>query len=264
MRPNPEGLARAESLGEKVIAYQEGLPQAQGVGALVIDLPYAPEQDLLALAQREGWQVVVVDDLGRDLCFCDVVLNSSVLASPEAYPRARRTLLGPENLILDQSFRQARHAGSGRTPATVLLTFGGSDPTGLTGQALAAMELVEAPCHLEVVLGPGFGDAREIMALAGSCKRSECVVKVAPAVMLPSFTGCDLAVCAGGRTMYELRHLGTPTVAVASSSAEAKAVAAFVAKGYVLFGMEKFEPARFAGIVSSALGRVAAGEAVGR
>lgn len=262
MRPNPEGMARAKALGLRVVPQHEGAPQVQGVGALVIDLPCDPEPELLAQARAEGWQVVVLDDTGRDLCPCDVVLNSSVLASPEAYPRARRKLLGPEFLILDQAFSRARHAGSGRRPPTVLLPFGGSDPTGLTARALAAMALVEAPCRLEVILGPGFGEAGEIMRLASALKGRECAVTAAPGDMLPFFTGCDLAVCAGGRTMYELRRLGAPMLAVASTAEEARAVADFEAKGYVLAGLERFEPVRFSGLVASALeqGRGAGGD----
>ena len=255
MRPNPEGLARAKALGLRVVPLDEGAPQVRGVGALVIDLPgdLPGDPELLAQARAEGWQVAVLDDTGRDLCPCDVVLNSSVLASPEAYPRARKKLLGPEFLILDKAFSRARHAGSGRRPPTVLLTFGGSDPTGLTARVLAAMALVEAPCRLEVILGPGFGDAGEIQRLASGQKVRECAVTVAPGEMLPFFTGCDLAVCAGGRTMYELRHLGAPMLAVASTVEEARAVAAFAARGHVLAGLERFEPVRFAALLASAL-----------
>lgn len=243
MRPIPEGLARAQSLGLAVLPFEDAtLVDLAAYRALVLDLPGDPEPWLLEHAARSGLRVVVLDDTGRDLCPCDVVLNSSVLATASAYPRARRTLLGPDFLILDERFAAARRRGSGNTsrPA-VLVTFGGSDPTGLTPRLLSLVATAGADAQWTVALGPGFGDSSAVESAAQGLRHVRILRN--PPDMLPLFTACDLAVCAGGRTLYELCALGVPTLAVASAPHEALAVRAFVAQGKILAGLEEFEPA---------------------
>lgn len=255
MRPLADGLARARILGEATLEYGGSVPTVEA-DALVIDLPYPPEPILLDVARERGWYVAVLDDTGRDLCQSDVVLNSSVLARPEVYPRTGRTLLGPENLILEERFLAARHTGSGNSKPQVLLTFGGSDPTGLTVKVLNAMASMEDTFDLAVVMGPGFVERSEVRRLVSSLKEGRFLVLDSPKDMLPLFTGCDLAVCAGGRTLYELHALSVPTVAVASSPLEAQAIRAFISRGWLLAGVDNFEPYHFAGVLNAALGRV--------
>ncbi len=48
-----------------------------------------------------------------------------------------------------------------------------------------------------------------------------------PLDMLPIYLNCDLAVCAGGRTLYELSALNIPIIGIASIEHEAKVIQAF-------------------------------------
>lgn len=248
MRPLPDGLARARALGLEV-ALPERWPEALAGGdVLIVDLPFPPEEQVLRAARRAGAYLALLDDTGRDLLPCDLVLNSSVTAEQSMYPRAKKTLLGPAYCILEERYAAARHCGSGDAGSpVVLLTLGGSDPTGLTARVLRALGTLAgtAPAgRLHVVLGPGFGDAsaveqaREKLSLASQ-------LHVSPADMLPLFTGCDLAICAGGRTLYELRALGTPTLALASAPHEARQIEAFLRRGLLQCGMIRWSEDEF-------------------
>lgn len=260
MRPLPEGLARARELGEATALPPEWPGLLAAAQALVVDLPYPPETPVLDAARAVGAWLVFLDDTGRELPPCQVVLNSALTARPEQYPRAARTLLGPDFLLLDERFAAARHPGPRRSDRPlVLVTCGGSDPTGLTLRLLEALVAAQPlpPCRLRVVLGPGFGPGEGVArVLARLAEPSELLL--APPDLLPLFLECDLAVSAGGRTLYELHALGVPTLAVASAPHEAEQVAAFLQRGLLQGGLVAWDPTAFAQAFTAALGGAAA------
>lgn len=244
MRPLEDGLARARALGLEVALPPRWPEVLAGADVLVVDLPYPPEEQVTRAARQAGAYLAMLDDTGRDLFPCDLVLNSSVLAVDSMYPRAGKRLLGPAHCILEERYATARHRGSGNAPPTALLTFGGSDPTGLTLRCLQALHGQAPDCRLQVALGPGFGDAS---AVERARKKLSLVseLHISPADMLPLFTECDLAVCAGGRTLYELHALGTPALALASAPHEAREIDAFVRRGLLQRGMTSWSEEEF-------------------
>lgn len=245
MRPLKEGVMRARNLGQLVAPPEQWSGLLAKADVVVVDVPFDPEPEVIEAAGKADAYLAVLDDTGRDLCACNVVLNSSVLARPEMYPRAARKLLGPDHLILDDHFRKARHLGSrDHGSPTVLLTFGGSDPTGLTLRVLKALKGALLPCRLIVVVGPGFGEPSAVEEISSSLEVS-CRVVRSPSDLLPFFIGCDLAVCAGGRTMYELYALGVPTLAVASAPHENVEVSSFLKRGMLKGGVREWNERRF-------------------
>lgn len=259
MRPLADGLARARDLGERVALPEEWPTLLAAADALVVDLPYDPEPEILEAARRAGAFLACLDDTGRDLFPCDAVLNSSLLANPAMYPRARRTLLGPEHFILGPGFAGLRHTGSDDGgPPLALFSFGGSDPAGLTLRTLRALAgLAPFPdCRLRAVLGPGFVDGDEAKAALAALPAPGEILR-APRDIAPLFAGCDLAVCAGGRTLYELHALGTPALALASAPHEAEHIQAFLDRGLLAGGLAHWDADAF----RAAFGRALRGNA---
>jgi len=247
MRPLADGLARARDLGERTVLPDKWPRLLAAADILVVDVPYDPETEVLDAAGKAGAFLAFIDDSGRDIFPCDVVLNSSLLANTAMYPRARRTLLGPEHFILDPGFAGLRHIGTGhRGPALVLFSFGGSDPTGLTLRTLRALaDLDPFPaCSLQVVLGPGYGDGDEVVGALASLPAPGEILR-APRAIAPLYAGCDLAVCAGGRTLYELHALGTPALALASTPLEAGHIQAFLERGMLAGGLTHWDAGAF-------------------
>lgn len=245
MRPLEDGLARARALGLEVALPPRWPEVLAGADVLVVDLPYPPEEHVTRAARKAGAYLAMLDDTGRDLFPCDLALNSSVLAEQSMYPRAKKRLLGPAHCILEERYATARHRGSGgEGPPVALLTFGGSDPTGLTLRVLRALAGAAPACRLRVVLGPGFGDASEVERAR---KKLSLVseLHISPGDMLPLFTESDLVVCAGGRTLYELHALGTPALALASAPHEAREIDAFVRRGLLQRGMTSWSDEEF-------------------
>jgi spore coat polysaccharide biosynthesis predicted glycosyltransferase SpsG len=258
MAPIPEGLAHARAQGAEAIPWRPGEARRRlaAAGGLVVDLPGGPNPELLAAAGRRGVWTVVVDDTGQPVTRADAVLNPGVLARPESYPPGARLLLGPEYAVLppglDPARRAPRRPGA---PLRVLVTLGGSDPTGLTLRVLEELAARPWPgAAFTVILGPGFGEKRAGRARALAAFSAAAVELVAaPAELAPYLVAADAAVCAGGQTLYELAAAGPALVALASTAFEARVIRAFAARGLVAAGLEQWRPGAFRQALARAL-----------
>ena len=100
----------------------------------------------------------------------------------------------------------------GFSPACdVLVTMGGSDPAGMTEFALDALELLDVPLAVRVIVGPACTRAEKIVDTIARSRHS-IEVSRAPLSMAPLMRSCRLAVSAFGITAYELAACGVPAV----------------------------------------------------
>ena len=259
MRDYPEGVAYARESGVRVevIARDSGpgddaLLTAEAVrrasaDVLVIDLPYDDlDFSLLAGLREDGIWVVFVDDARFINPGADVVLNSSILA-PQKTPRpdstVTRYLLGAEYFIFEGPGR--RHARELKGDLRVLISFGGSDPAGLTAKTLRTISQRPWPgVSFTVVLGPGYAHAGLVAEILGA-PQQDIGVADSPEDIYRFFLESDLVICAGGRTLYELHALGVPAMAVASIGHEAPVIRAFVNNGLLLDGLDCWDDEEF-------------------
>lgn len=241
----------ARALGEDVISAVDVADRwnlVRGADTLVVDVP-GGDGALMGQARKAGLRTVVLDDGGGCAEDVDTVLNYSVLAEGALYPHAARTLLGPDYCILSEEFE-----GLCRTPPDgphchVLVTFGGADPAGLTVRVATVLEASRLPLRATVVLGPGIAD-RTLLRLPDT---STVRYVRNPASLAALMAACDVAVAAGGLTLYELRALGVPTIAIASIEHEAPVVRAFAAKGELVAGLERWDGGVFSAVLAAAV-----------
>ncbi|HKI82483.1 MAG TPA: hypothetical protein VKA04_12615, partial [Pseudodesulfovibrio sp.] len=211
-------------------------------GWLLVDLPY-DDLDTRALekAAHGGTKVVLLDDSRLLFPAVEVVLNSSVRTvglRGGALQGPKRVFLGPQYFLLEA--KRSLTGPTARECRRLLLTFGGSDPTGLTEAVLRA--LIGVPLEnvsVSVVLGPGYGDPTPVESLAAALNRS--TVLRAPENFLKVMADHDLIVCAGGRTMYEAWVHGIPFLPIGSAPHEAREVREFLERGLICFGLEEMD-----------------------
>jgi UDP-2,4-diacetamido-2,4,6-trideoxy-beta-L-altropyranose hydrolase len=185
-------------------------------------------------AYRAGLQaarirVMAWDDLGDGgALHADLVVNAAPQAHRLPYDRMAPgavLLLGPGYAPLRRELRlaarEAHHPIADRP--VLLLTFGGSDPLGLTGPLLTALAARRPDdCRLVAVVGGSNPRAAEVAALADHLGPGVAVHVDCPrmgAVMAES----GLAVSAGGGTMGELAALAVPTLLVVTADNQALA-----------------------------------------
>ncbi|MDY7000174.1 MAG: hypothetical protein SVS15_00145 [Thermodesulfobacteriota bacterium] len=244
MRPYPDGLDAARDLGEDVrrLSLQETQADFSEFEAVVADLPEGPGPELLKALRTSGKWTVVIDDAGNKIDWADVVLNDSILAENFEYPSGSRLLLGLQYLLLNEELEGFKRREKDRaSERRVLITFGGSDPIGLTVKVLKAIGLKRyEKTAFNVILGPGYSDGEFKNAARGF--RGSLTVHRNPESLLDFFSDCDLLVCAGGRTLYEAWSLGLPCLAVGGTEHESKVISAFLEKNMLLAGVVQWDP----------------------
>jgi len=228
-------VMRSDEAGERLVkqaghdlrlarlAAQEDEVRALGltVGGklLVVDLPGVTNE--LLLSYRKGFSsLCVFDDGNDDYASADLVVQGHILAKPSFDPPYLR---GASFCVLGSQFD---HPAPRRSARRIVVTFGGSDPTGLTGAAVNALLKGMTGFQADIILGPGFGRNPFSGTAHAGMRFHQSVSDLAR-----YFLAADLGIAAAGRTAYELAATGTPAILVPSNEHEKKTAAAFAANG---------------------------------
>jgi UDP-2,4-diacetamido-2,4,6-trideoxy-beta-L-altropyranose hydrolase len=210
--------------------------------AAIDGLPFGSDY-LEALGAAAGERVLVIDDKGDKGAYpVALVLNQNAHAARAAYPpdAPARFLLGLRYALLRREFAVAPPPRL--TPPVarhLLVTFGGSDPTGMSVRTLAALgrtpATLRSSLEVLVIVGAANPDADRIAAAAADlAPGSRVTVERAVDDMPARMAWADLAVTSGGSTVWELARAGCPALVVETVPVERLLVAGLVRVG--LFG----------------------------
>lgn len=216
------------------IAAQMALPVVHGsieaalgdpaLDLVVIDDPSRREGvRVLRGARRRGHAVASIHDRGIAPLASDLAIDGSIC--PGAVP-ARRLLAGPAYALLDPAV--SAKPSLARIKGRVLVTLGGGPRTRLA-RTIAAYVVAQQP-------------AAEVRLAEGWTARADRRGLPARTAWLPSASlhrelrTCEVAVVAGGMTLYEAAAVGTPVVALSVVPAQRPAVKAFSEVGVTLDG----------------------------
>lgn len=178
----------------------------------VVDSYHVTDAYLEGLAQLGT--VVLLDDLGEVCRPVDAVINYNAFADLEQYRRLYQLQIDRTDLYIGSAYvpirrqflnvpyvvkEQAEH---------VLLTTGGGDSENIAGKILEAIR--QPDVHYHVVVGrfsPHFDHWRQLEE-TDPCLHLHYDVTDMAGLM----SSCDLAVTAGGTTIYELAAIGVPFI----------------------------------------------------
>lgn len=187
-----------------------------GATAVVVDSYTVTTADLRCLQME--FTVAAIDDLADRELPVDIVINASPAKTQADYRALSSTqyLLGPAYALLRHEFDRPLPQDRVRERVRrVLITVGGSDPNRITPSLVKWCSTALHEVEFDVVAGPLFdgGLEDEICSItpAATCHRN-------PGDMRELMLRCDVAVCGGGQTIYELAATGTPSVAVCTAS----------------------------------------------
>jgi spore coat polysaccharide biosynthesis predicted glycosyltransferase SpsG len=137
---------------------------------------------------------------------------------------------GPAYAILREQFH-GREMELGDEPRMVLLSFGGSDPQGLTLKAARALQGLDPAVEVVAVAGPAFSFRREFEALALS--RRIPLINEAAGHIADLMLEADVVVGSGGMSVYEIAALGTPGIVLSQNLREDQRMREFARYGTV-------------------------------
>lgn len=186
---------------------------------LIVDLAVCPYSRLFAYAKAENIMSVVFDTTGKFCVNADILINDSFVKEFVEYPgisAATRKFLGPKYFIMEENGPMVPPL---KKIADIMITFGGSDPAGLTAKIIRSLPEEFSGFKINVVLGPLFSGKDEVLQLAGS--RNFIFVYDNPADFISLLSGQDIIITAAGRTLYECAFFGKTVITVPSIEHEA-------------------------------------------
>lgn len=202
-------------------------------GVLVDSLRVTPEQleRIAALNKR----FAVIDDWFRFPHRRGIVIDWTIGAERFAYGDrfpGVHYLLGSRFCALRPDFCAASSREIPAEPRSILVTFGGADVRRLTGPVVSELQREFPNLELQVVVGAGVLDR----GFVGELDDERTTVHFAcnTAKMRDLMARADLAICAGGQTLYELASLGLPPVVAQVVDNQTDDVREFAACGFAL------------------------------
>ncbi|HVR72613.1 MAG TPA: hypothetical protein VMT87_17390, partial [Vicinamibacteria bacterium] len=218
---------------------------------LINDLPALEAEYMTALSRLGATTVNLVDALD-DLEATEHYAQVVVSAMKEDRETPEGFYGGPAYAILREHFRGREKKVRDR-PELVLLSFGGSDPQGLTLRAASALQGLDPSIDVVAVAGPAFSYRREFDALVQGLARKVPLINEAGGHIADLMLEADLVLGSGGMSVYELAALGTPGIVLGQNAREEKRMREFARHGtveYLGLGPEVDERALLQAVVA--------------
>lgn len=186
------------------------------VDVLLLDTYYVTKEYLQILSQYT--KIIYIDDLKRFDYPVNTIIHYSPFAKEEEYRKLYkeegsfpRILCGGEYIPLREEFAYQPYEVK-ETVSKVLITTGGTDQLNVAGNLLNRLLENKVPASLEyhVIIGCFHSDKEGLQKLAG--KYTNIFVHENVRNMSDFMRDCDVAISAGGTTLYELCACGIPTI----------------------------------------------------
>ena len=175
---------------------------------------------LKSIAKRT---VVILDDAKQRAVNADIVVNFNIVQKEEFYQKlpAGGTIycIGPKYMLLSEELHNEwkKEKVIPQTCRTIFVNQGGGDLFGLTAKIIRALELLNLKQKIIVVAGPSMSQEhrRELESLKPGLKNCyQFEWSITQEQMHQFMSESDLAITAGGNTIYELAVFGVSSITV--------------------------------------------------
>lgn len=248
--PGAPEAALPQMPSQRAESSEEALPQRNA--AILVDSYYVTEKYLAALKKRIT--TIYMDDIYAFSYPVDMLINYNIYGEEMGYEKDAafadmKLLLGTEYVPLREEFsagagyvqsRKVLSLGAANvTPAAdggILITTGGSDSFNLAGQLLMEAMKYDALKEKEyhVVSGSLNPNIGELQALAQ--KHENIHIHCNVTNMAELMAESEVALSAGGSTLYELCAMGVPVIAFSFAENQERLVQTFVKRGIAQYG----------------------------
>lgn len=214
----------AEQISDSIVDYVK----TNRPDAVILDVLDTPAPMIVGL-KALGVKVVSFEDHGTGAELVDLLVS-------DLYPNQERKLpqlTGVENAILAPSFETIKRVAQLPPKVeSILVLFGGTDPSGLALKSLSSLERIGYAGKVVCVRGMGAEAIEEDFKLNLEIKNN---VANMPQLM----SQAQLALSSAGRTITELMSIGVPTICLAQNQKELRHTHAGADSGIINLGLGK-------------------------
>lgn len=208
------------------------LIKRQSISILVIDSYYVNESYLRYL--KSITKVVYIDDLNAFHYPVDVLINYSIYAQLFEYQKRYKEtelLLGCEYAPLRRQFQRAYPKKIYSHVNNILITTGGTDRQNITGKLVSYLTQDKEFEGIAICLVVGMYNSHidELKKIEQSRSNVKICINVDNVAEL--MAEADIAVSAGGSTLYELGACGVPTIMFSFANNQSNNVQEFSRQG---------------------------------
>jgi len=208
-------LAISDLWDEQDSAFTVNLASERECDAIVVD-SYLANSEYISNISNNNLVTCVIDDMASYYYPCQIVVNGNLNAKELfCLPSCGDTLflLGPEYLMLRQEFWDKSDFVVRPTVHNILVVLGGSDSHELMPGILSMLDDMQYDFIINAIVGPFANNEYNVKQVIDK-SRHEINLFHAPDAIQELMLQADLAISAGGQTLYELLCLGCPTVAI--------------------------------------------------
>jgi len=179
---------------------------------------------------------VYIDDYKRINYPRGIVVNGAAEAEKINYPKnaGTRYLLGVKYAFIRKEFWGIPPEKKiFRNIKNILITFGGGDLLNVTSKVLRFVNYKYPDLIKKVIIGKTFRNARGMIKAKDS--KIEFLRSLSTQEMKKNMLIADIAISAGGQTLFELARLGVPTIGICCAHNQLLNLTGFTRRGFIKF-----------------------------
>jgi UDP-2,4-diacetamido-2,4,6-trideoxy-beta-L-altropyranose hydrolase len=181
---------------------------------IVIMDSYLVDSSLCQIVSQVAKVSVYIDDDKRLSYPRGFIINGNIYAEELDYPKQEniKYLLGFRYAFLRKEFWDIPEKEVSDKVGSVMITFGGYDGSNMTSKILKVMNEKYDGLTKNVILGKGFQNIDKIEELKN--KSVNLIYNPDAQTMKKMMMDSDIAISAGGQTLYEFARVGIPTIGI--------------------------------------------------
>ena len=193
---------------------------AKTIGAdLLINDMLNTDAEMIQRIRDSGVRVVNFEDVGDGAVKSNLTINA-LFQIPQI--RGGNILWGVDYYVLRDEFMTVQPQRFSQVVESVLVTYGGTDPSNLTQRTVEVIGPLcrDAGLNLYVVVGPGYAHHEQLETWIRQFNYNKLHHVRQTGYMAGLMSNADFAFTSNGRTVYELLHMNVPSVVIAHHKRE--------------------------------------------
>jgi UDP-2,4-diacetamido-2,4,6-trideoxy-beta-L-altropyranose hydrolase len=197
-------------------AFKKSLPLITKNSFLLIDSITISDEQLLFLESLDLILIYIDDEKRRNILNRGFVIDWTIGLNETTHfiPKKKNVsyLLGSRYTPLREDFQKAKSNQLRKQIKQLMMTFGGSDVRNLTPKIIQYLNQNFPQYVQNVIIGNGFTNLNAIKESASS--KTNLIYNADASTMIQIMQQSDVAIAAGGQTLYELAKIGIPTIGI--------------------------------------------------